>query len=148
MPPSRRQPLTAVLAALLPVLLVFGIWLGGHPEHLPAFARNALVADQQTRVVDEALARIAGDYYRPIAASHLSDASIAGAVKSLGDRFSHYLTQVEYREFNAPPSFTGIGVSVGPERRGLLIGRVFDSSPAARAGLQPGELILAVNGRK
>jgi carboxyl-terminal processing protease len=140
--------LTAILAALLPILLVAGIWLGGHPDDLPAFVRNALVADHQTRVVDEAIQRIARDYYRPISTSRLSDASLAGVVQSLGDRFSHYLTPSEFRQFNAPPSFTGIGVAVGPERRGLLIGRVFDSSPAARAGLQPGEVIVAVNGRR
>ena len=35
-----------------------------------------------------------------------------------------------------------------PEHRGLLIARVFDSSPAMRAGLQAGEVIVAVNGRK
>lgn len=148
MPPSRRQPLTAVLAALLPIALVLGIWLGGHPDRLPGFARDALVADHQTRVVDEAIQRITSDYYRPISASRLSDASLAGLVKSLGDRFSHYLTPSEFRQFNAPPSFTGIGVAVGPQKRGLLIGRVFDSSPAARAGLRPGELIVAVDGRR
>jgi carboxyl-terminal processing protease len=148
MPPSRRPPLTAILVGLLPILLIAGIWLGGHPDRLPGFVRNALVADHQTRVVDEAIQRIASDYYRPISTSQLSDASLAGVVKSLGDRFSHYLTPSEFRQFNSPPSFTGIGVAVGPERRGLLIGRVFDSSPAARAGLQPGELIVAVNGRR
>jgi carboxyl-terminal processing protease len=148
MPPSRRQPLTAALAALLPIVLVLGIWLGGHPDRLPGFARDALVADHQTRVVDEAIQRIASDYYRPISASRLSDASLSGLVKSLGDRFSHYLTPSEFREFNSPPSFTGIGVAVGPEKRGLLIGRVFNSSPAARAGLQPGEVIVAVDGRR
>jgi carboxyl-terminal processing protease len=148
MSPSRRQPLTAVLATLLPIAIVVGVWLGGHPDHLPGFARDALVADHQTRVVDEAIERIARDYYRPISTSSLSDASLAGVVKSLGDRFSHYLTPSEFRQFNSPPSFTGIGVAVGPERRGLLIGRVFDSSPAAKAGLRPGELIVAVNGRR
>jgi carboxyl-terminal processing protease len=148
MPSSRRQPFTAVLAALLPILLVLGIWLGGHPEHLPGFARSVLVGDHRTRVVDEAIQRIAGDYYRPISTSRLSDASIAGLVKSLGDRFSHYLTPSEFRRFNAPPSFTGIGVAVGPAHGGLLIGRVFDSSPAARAGLRSGEVIVAVDGHK
>ena len=133
---SQRQPLTAVLVVLLPVLLVVGIWLGGHPEDLPGFARSAFVSDHATRVVDEAINRIARDYYRAIPKSRLSDASIAGVVASLGDRFSHYLGPKEFREFNAPPSFTGIGVAVGPERRGLLIARVFDSSPAARAGLR------------
>ncbi len=66
---------------------------------------------------------------------------------SLNDRFSHYLTPKEFHEFDSPPSFTGIGVVVAPEHRGLLIARVFDSSPAMRAGLQAGEVIVAVNGR-
>jgi carboxyl-terminal processing protease len=139
---------------LLPILLVVGIWLGGHPEDLPGFARSALVSDRGTQVVDEAISRIASDYYRPIPKSRLASASVAGVVSSLGDRFSHYLTPSEFREFNAPPSFTGIGVEVAPNlvelrpgHPGLLIARVFDSSPAARAGLKPGELIVEVDGR-
>jgi carboxyl-terminal processing protease len=146
-PPSRQRH-TAILVVLLPILLVVGLWLGGHPEHLPGFLRNAFVANQQTRVVDEAIDHISRDYYRPVTREALSNSSIAGAVASLGDRFSHYLTPGEYREFSSPPHFTGIGVSVGPEHRGLLIARVFDSSPAARAGLHAGEVIVAVNGHK
>jgi carboxyl-terminal processing protease len=146
---SRRQPLIVVLAVLLPILLVVGIWLGGHPEDLPKFARGSTFeANQQTQVVDEALARISSDYYRPIPKSQLANTSIAGAVASLNDRFSHYLTPKEFHEFDSPPSFTGIGVVVSPERRGLAIARVFDTSPAKRAGLQAGEVIVAVNGRK
>jgi carboxyl-terminal processing protease len=140
--------LLAVLAVMLPILLVGGIWLGGHPEDLPSFARSTFEVNHQTQVVDEALARISSDYYRPIAKSQLASASIAGAVASLGDRFSHYLSPKEYREFNEPPSFTGIGVVVVPEHRGLLITRVFDSSPALRAGLKAGEEIVVVNGHK
>ncbi len=143
-----RQPLRILIALMLPILLVVGLWLGGHPEHLPGFLRDAFVANHQTQVVDEAIQRISSDYYRKIPTSKLSNASISGVVASLGDRFSHYLTPSEYREFDSPPHFTGIGVAVGPKQRGLLIARVFDSSPAARAGLKAGELIVAVNGRK
>jgi carboxyl-terminal processing protease len=153
MPPAHKRLIVA-LSALLPILLVGGLWLGGHPQDLPAFVRDAFVANHDTRVVDEAIARISSDYYRPIARGKLSDASIGGAVASLDDRFSHYLTPKEFRAFNAPPSFTGIGVEVAPSlvkvapgRRGLLIVRAFDSSPAARASLRPGEVIVAVNGR-
>jgi carboxyl-terminal processing protease len=145
---SRRQPLTAALIVLLPVLLALGLWLGGHPQHLPGFLRTVFVEDRQTRVVDEAIERISSDYYRPVPASKLANASIAGVVSSLGDRFSHYLTPSEFHEFNTPPHFTGIGVAVGPQHRGLLIAHVFDSSPAARAGLKAGDLIVGVNGRK
>jgi carboxyl-terminal processing protease len=148
MSPRRQQPLLVVLAVALPVLLVAGIWLGGHPEDLPAFARRAFVSDHATRVVDEAINRISSDYYRPVSKGKLSDASISGVVASLGDRFSHYLSPKEFHEFNSPPSFTGIGVAVDPRHRGLLIARVFDRSPAARAGLKPGDLILAVDGHK
>jgi carboxyl-terminal processing protease len=146
---SRRQPLIVILGVLLPVFLVLGVWLGGHPEDLPGFARgSAFEQNHQTQVVDEALARISSDYYRPIAKSQLANSSITGAVASLDDRFSHYLTPKEFHEFNSPPSFTGIGVVVSPEHRGLAIARVFDTSPAKRAGLQAGEVIVAVNGRK
>ena len=144
---KRRPPLAIVLAVLLPVLLVAGLWLGGHPEHLPGFLRNAFVKNHQSLVVDEALERIARDYYRAVPSSKLNDGSLSGAVASLKDRFSHYLTPHEFREFNAPPHFAGIGVEVDPLKRGLLIARVFDSSPASRAGLKPGELIVGVNGK-
>jgi carboxyl-terminal processing protease len=146
-----RQPLTAARALLLPVLLLAGLWLGGHPEDLPGFLRSAFVANPQTQVVDEAIERIAADYYRPISTSKLDNASIGGLVASLGDRFSHYLSPSEFREFSSPPHFTGIGVAVATQvaaQRGLLIERVFNASPAQRAGLKPGEVIVAVNGHK
>ncbi len=144
--PKRRNPLVIVLAVLLPVLLVLGLWFGGHPEHLPGFLRSTFVADQQHHVVDEALERIRRDYYRPITSSQLNDGSVSGAVASLKDRFSHYLTPSEFKEFNSPPHFAGIGVEVDPLKQGLLIARVFDSSPASRSGLKPGELIVGVDG--
>ena len=144
---SSRRPIAYVLAAMLPILLVGGVWWGGHPEDLPSFARSGLVAHGETRVVDEAIERISNDYYRPVSTASLANASVAGAVASLHDRFSHYLSPQEFHEFDSPPSFTGIGVEVAPERRGLPIVRVFDASPAARAGMQAGETIVGVNGR-
>lgn len=146
---TRRKPrLRGAIAVLLPLVLLAGIWLGGHPQDLPGFVRDAFVADHATRVVDEAINRVAGDYYRPVTKQQLANASIAGVVASLNDRFSHYLSPSEYRAFSQPPSFTGIGVEVNGDRGGLLIARVFDASPAARAKLMAGDRIVAVNGRK
>ncbi len=145
---SSRKRFTYVLVVMLPILLIVGVWWGGHPEDLPSWARSGLVAHAETRVVDEAIERISDDYYRPVSTGSLANASVAGAVASLRDRFSHYLSPQEFHEFDSPPSFTGIGVEVAPEKRGLTIERVFNSSPASRAGLKAGETIVGVGGRQ
>jgi len=137
----------AALMLLAPIMLVVGVWIGGHPEDLPGFARRTFVAGHNTRVVNEALQRMAQDYYRPLTESQLANASISGAVASLNDRFSHYLSPAEYHSFGQPASFSGIGVEVAPNPRGLRLTHVFDSSPAAGAGLEAEDLIVAVNGR-
>jgi carboxyl-terminal processing protease len=139
--------LAAILAVLLPILLVLGLWLGGHPKELPGFLRNAFVSNHETQVVNEAIEKVASDYYRPIPKSSLASSSIAGMVSSLHDPYSTYLTQKEFKGFDQPASFAGIGVSVDPAPTGLRVARVFDSSPAQRAGLKEGDTIVAVNGR-
>jgi carboxyl-terminal processing protease len=146
---SKRQPLTVVLALLLPVLLVLGLWLGGHPSDLPGFVRKAFVSGNDTRVVGEAIERVSHDYYRPVPKSALASSSIAGMISSLHDPYSTYLTPKEFKSFDQPASFAGIGVEINSKSAhgGLEIVRVFDSSPAQRAGLRMGDMIVAVNGR-
>ncbi len=145
---SRKpQPLVLALAVLLPVLLVLGVWLGGHPNDLPGFARKAFVANHETVALDEAIERVANDYYRPVSRSSLANASIAGMISSLHDPYSTYLSPKEFTTFDQPASFAGIGVVIDPKSRGLEIVRVFNASPAQRSGLKAGETIVAVNGR-
>jgi carboxyl-terminal processing protease len=143
----KRPPLPVILALLLPVLFILGIWLGGHPNKLPGFARNLLIANHETQVVNEAIERVSHDYYRPVSKGSLANSSIAGMVGSLHDPYSTYLSPKEFKGFDQPASFAGIGVSVDPKPAGLEVVRVFDSTPAQRAGLKLGDLIVAVNGR-
>jgi carboxyl-terminal processing protease len=60
---ARRLP-PAFYAVLIPVALVLGIWLGGHPNTLPGFARDALVSDSDGRLYEDAVDTIERDYYR------------------------------------------------------------------------------------
>lgn len=142
--PAELLPLLGLLALLL---LVGGLWLGGHPEHLPGFAQRLFVADNDTRSVNEAIDRVAHDYYRRVSRSALASSSIAGMLASLHDPYSSYLSAKALQTFNRPASFAGIGVSVDSRSAGLEVVRVFDSSPAQRSGLEQGDLIVAVNGR-
>lgn len=137
-----------VLVVLMPVLLVAGVWLGGHSDRLPGFARDALVANHDTQVVDQAIARVARDYYRPLQKSELVDASITGLLAGLKDPYSSYLTPHAFKSFGQAASFSGVGIVVSHAKRGLLVVRVFDQSPAQRAGVRQGEVITVVNGHK
>jgi len=148
----RRNRLLLVLAALAAgaLLLALGAWIGGrHPDAVPGPLRAALTGPEQNRVVNEALDVIERSYYREIPRSQLADDAIAGAVDKLEDRFSAYLTPAEFARFQDAQSsrFTGVGVSVAPDPDGLRVVRVFDGSPAAQAGIEPGDVFLAADGR-
>ncbi len=146
------SPLLRRLAA--PILIVFatlavGIFLGGHPEWLPGFARDALVDDADTRVVREALDEIGDRYYRTIEPEELADAAIAGAVQSLDDRFSAYFSPDEYQRFQQAQNseFSGVGLIVSEHPVGLRVVEVYEGTPAEKAGLAVGDVIVAAAGR-
>jgi carboxyl-terminal processing protease len=143
------RPSAALLAALLPVLLVAGIWLGGHPEWLPGFARDALVQDSDGRLYEEALDVIGQHYYRGVDREKLVDSSLGAAVDSLDDRFSHYFDPQDYQDFEEATqgAFEGVGMNVEEVAQGLRVISVFDGSPAQKGGLEPGDFITKVDGR-
>jgi carboxyl-terminal processing protease len=136
-----------VLVLMLPVWLVAGVWVGGHPHVLPGFLRGAFEENHQTEVTAEAINTIAHDYYRPLSKQALASASVAGVVASLNDPFSNYLSPSEYHNFALRGHFSGVGVEVAAKPLGLRIERVFDASPAQRAGLKRGETIVGVDGK-
>ena len=77
------------------------------------------------------------------------DAALEGMVEGLGDRWSYFLTEEEYEAQNQRRTnqYVGVGVTVNYEsEEGLQIVEVTAGGPAEEAGLQPGELITAVDG--
>jgi carboxyl-terminal processing protease len=136
----------AALSAL--VALCVGLWLGGHPSDLPGPVRDAFVQEDRAlraEIVDS----IEDNFYKPVDEKKMDDASLKGIVESLDDPYSHYLTPREARQFNEDVSghFEGVGMNVEQDRRGLKVLRVFEGSPAAGAGIDRGDFILAVDGR-
>jgi carboxyl-terminal processing protease len=103
-------------------------------------------AEEQARKVIEA------NYFEPVDAADLEGTSIRGMVSELrqryDDRFSHYFSPDQLEEFEAATSgrFSGVGLNVSPVKRGLRIASVLPDTPADRAGLKEGDLIVAVDG--
>jgi carboxyl-terminal processing protease len=144
-----RSALTAVSAAAT-VIVVFlgGLWLGGHPEKLPDPIRDAFVEDERS-VRAELLESIDKDYFKKVDTDKLEDDSLKAIVKGLNDRFSAYYTPDEAKEFRQALSaeFEGIGVTVQPDKKGLKVVSVFEKTPAERAKIRKGDLIVGVNGK-
>src|SRR5215218_3546106 len=136
----------AALCAL--VALVAGLWLGGHPESLPGPVRDAFVQEDRA-LRAEIIDSIENNFYKPVDEKKLDDASLKGIVDALDDPYSHYLTPPEAKQLDESVSgeFEGVGMNVEEDKRGLKVLRVFDGSPAERAGIRKGDFILGVNGR-
>lgn len=134
-----------LVGAVVAMAVLAGIWLGGHPGDLPSLLRGSLFESRRNETVTEqALNILTTRYYRPVNRSGLVDGGLSGMVASLEDRYSHYLDPRSYRERNeqSPQELVGIGINVVAEPAGLRVVKVFENSPAAGAGLIPGDLII------
>jgi carboxyl-terminal processing protease len=146
----RLRGAVAFAVALL-ALLCAGLWLGGHPSELPGFARDAFVAEPGGLSAEGAEV-LEGSYYRKVGTTELGNASLQGMVRELRrrhhDRFTEYFSPENLESFNQQIEghFSGIGLSVAPDKRGLKVVTVFPGSPAAAAGIAPGEVVVSVGG--
>lgn len=81
-----------------------------------------------------------------------ADGIYKGLVDSLGDPYAEYYTEKEYAELMESTSgkYCGIGAQVMQERDSGIISIVmpFKGSPAAEAGLKPGDIIYKVAGEE
>lgn len=129
-----------------------GIWLGGHPAKLPDFLRERFVATP-SGLTGEAAELIQDNYFRSVGDTELENSSLQGMVRELRrrhhDRFSDYFSPESLASFNEQIEgrFSGIGLSIEADKRGIAVARVFPRSPAAAAGIEVGEVIVSVDGR-
>ncbi|MDQ6779484.1 MAG: S41 family peptidase [Actinomycetota bacterium] len=140
---SRAGRISGLIAAGL-VVLVVGLYVGAHATWLPSPFRNSVAADRQAQLLHQVLDDIHASYYKKVSNSQLTSSGLAGVIAGLHDPFSHYFSPAEYKSLFGAPHLNGIGVDVAPVKRGLRVVDVFNGYPAARAGLLPGDLILAV----
>ena len=127
-------------------VLLAGVWLGGHPTSLPPLLRGSFFESRRETVTEQALNILTTRYYRQLNRSSLVDVGLSGMVASLDDPYSHYLDPRSYRERSEQSmrELAGIGINAEPEPQGLRVVQVFVHSPAARAGLITGDLIIKV----
>lgn len=92
---------------------------------------------------------IINDYYEEVNKEELLEAGINGMLEYLGDDYSVYMDEETSNSFNeqVEGKYTGIGVEIIQESEDkIYISRVFENSPASKAGLKEGDVFLKVDG--
>jgi len=92
---------------------------------------------------------IKANYYTDVDPVNLENGTYKGLFSGLNDVYSYYMTDDEYSALNVSMSseFQGIGLTFSyNEQNDLVIISTMDDSPAQKAGLVSGDVILMVDG--
>lgn len=86
-------------------------------------------------------------YYIPVDEKSLEEGIYKGLFWGLGDPYSGYLTDEEYKEImiSTTGEYQGIGVTIAPDENGLInVVSPIDDSPAQKVGIKAGDKITNV----
>jgi len=99
--------------------------------------------------LDQLRSVIEGKYKGDINDDDLYQAALKGYVDGLGDEYTTFLTADELETLNTSlTDFVGIGVYLAEEKntgRTVIIAPINEETPAAKAGIKSGDIILEVN---
>lgn len=152
--PRRRRGVVAA-ALLIGLLLGFVAGRAVVPTAPATDLRSALFnvlrgrTGADPRLAEEVWDTIATDYVRgPVDAQALYYGAVRGIVDALGDRYSTFFNPTAAEEFRASlgeTSFDGIGAELGIRDQELVVIAPLPDSPAAVAGVQPGDRLLRID---
>ena len=116
---------------------------------MPGHAQDTNSADthRQLNLFGDVFERVRSEYVDKIGDEKLIEAAINGMLISL-DPHSNYLNAKNYRDMRVQTKgeFGGLGIEVTMDQGFVKVVSPIDDTPAARAGLQPGDLITHLNG--
>jgi carboxyl-terminal processing protease len=152
MPKSRLLIVGAVLAALgaLPIAGLTATARNGQPPQSKQSSQTT-----QGKLSTSDLALIGGiiqlvqrDYVHPVDSATLTDDALKGMLNRL-DPHSDYMNEQEFRETQADIAgkFGGLGIQISSQNGVPKVIAPIDGTPADKAGMQPGDLIVAINGQ-
>lgn len=91
---------------------------------------------------------IVNNYYTSVNKEELIDAGIKGMINYLDDPYATYFDGTNSTTFNQTleGNYEGIGVEVTSDNNKVKVTKVFDDTPAKKAGIKVGDYISKVNG--
>ncbi|MFZ3182578.1 MAG: S41 family peptidase [Pseudomonas sp.] len=147
---SRPTALALAIALLIaaPVLQASGKAAENIPAPALSSDANAPLPLEDLRTFAEIMDRIKAAYVEPVDDKTLLENAIKGMLSNL-DPHSAYLDPAEFAELQQSTSgeFGGLGIEVGQEEGFLKVISPIDDTPASKAGIQPGDLIIKIDGQ-
>lgn len=132
------------------VVLAFGLTLGilislGEGVFADRSEDRNLPLDE-LRTFSEIFAKIKQDYVEPVEDKTLLENAIKGMLSGL-DPHSSYLIPEDYEDLQAGTSgeFGGLGIEVGMENGFVKVIAPIDDTPAERAGVEAGDLVIRLD---
>lgn len=132
------------------ITLIIGGFLGGFVNQFvtkPTKQESSTVSDEFQEFLNT-YEDIKENYYEEIDEGEMLNAGIKGMIDYLGDKYSVYMDEEETEEFNeqVEGKYVGIGTEIMQLEDGsVVVSNPFEGSPAAKAGLQAGDVIIRVN---
>ncbi|MDQ0857270.1 S41 family peptidase [Bacillus sp. V2I10] len=159
-----KQKVTALMMALSMALGAGGMYAGMQfMEHdqqdtkaeelaVPAVT-DVLKQDRDQEVeglekVKQAYDLISSKYVEEVDEEELLEGAIQGMLTTLDDPYSVYMDKETAKQFSdsLDSSFEGIGAEVGMDGGKIIIVSPFKNSPAEKAGLQPNDQVISIDG--
>ncbi len=131
----------------LTVGLLIGLLLAG--SHQVFAKRDSAVLElplSDIRLFTDIYARIKKDYVEEVGDKALLEGAIRGMLSSL-DPHSSYLSQEEFKELQIGTTgeFGGLGIEVGMENGFVRVISPIEDTPADKAGVQAGDIIIKLD---
>lgn len=125
--------------------IIFGWFMGTIVN-----TKSASLSDSKDiQKLHDAYNTIVSNYYKEVNKKELIEASIDGMLNYLDDPYTSYMNEKETKSFNQlmDGEYKGVGISIVDYNDDIIVTGVFKNSPAAKAGVKKGDIIIEVNGK-
>lgn len=142
---------TGIVGAVVLTILALFVYSMITGQSFSVAAINKDVLDNDTiSKVNELTSYIDKYYYEDVDDEELQDSLLHGLVEGLGDKYSVYYDDEEYKQLQISTSgtFSGIGAGLkqNSETKKVSISKVYDDTPAQEAGLLVDDVLVTVDG--
>lgn len=143
---SRKYQSNVVLLAGLFVSVALTLTSGVQADRYDVEDKTDEMPVEQARLFAEVLHKVRSDYIDEVPYEELIEMAIRGMVAGL-DTHSAYLDAEEYEEIliSTAGSYSGVGLNVSIENNQVVVVAPFDGTPAKRAGIRSGDIIISID---